>query len=162
MPTPTPAVTFTRLTGYGYTIESPSSWTSTRDTTTAAGVSVLLLSDTSSLYTDMSIGTDTRGNPVPPLDEAQSLLNLSGEYAKNFQKKSVPATVTINGVQWAQVAGTMEKSGTSVKSTMYVLATLFPSDATKVVSIEYTAPTREFDQVNTEDFQPMLLSFKFT
>ena len=73
----------------------------------------------------------------------------------------MPTTVTINGVQWAQVAATMKNAGTDAEATMYVIATLFPSDATKLVLIKYTAPTSQFGQINGEDFQPMLLSFQF-
>lgn len=110
----------------------------------------------------MTIAADARGlDTRSPLDRAQNFLDLAGQGAKNFQKKSVPSMVTINGVQWAQVAATMKDSTTGVEYTMYVLAALFPSDATKLLIIAYTAPTSDFNQINTADFQPMLLSFQF-
>lgn len=111
----------------------------------------------------MTIITETDSVPTAPLDRAQAFLNAGGRLAGNFQLIRVPSMVTINRMQWSQVAGTMnDEVMKSTRDTDYVIATLFPSDSTRLVMIEYTASTDLFDQVNAQDFQLMLLSFKFT
>jgi hypothetical protein len=89
-----------------------------------------------------------------------SLQGIQGN-AKNFKKKSVPATVTINGITWDQGAATATDpaSGTDIET--YVVSTKFPGNANKLITIIRIAKTGDFDKVDTEDFMPMLSSFKF-
>lgn len=160
-PTPIPTVEFARFATQEYAIEFPPTWEANNFTLTDLHLLVLNPRDALSGNTFLSIRTEAQGNPGSPLDRAQSLLSQSGKNRKNFQKQSVPTTVTINGLQWAQVAATMVDSKTGVPLTIYVLATPLPSDATKLVSLTYSAPTSQFDQINTQDFQRMLLSLTF-
>lgn len=153
--TPTPTITFTHLSGDGYTITYPSNWGTGHDTVMTVFSQVISDPNTINIHMTILSGGPSGGS-------AQGYLNSLGQEGQNFQPKRVPGTVTIDGVQWEQAAGTLQDSGTYVPSTLYVLKTFFPSDTTKPIFITYTAPTSKFDQINAAYFQPMLLSFKFT
>lgn len=160
-PTPTPTVSFTTITGDGYTIESPVDWISKGGS--ISGSSLLVLARDSQLSATMEIETLPAATSFEPaLTATQEQISILQTSSKNFQDQGVPTTVTINGVQWNQAAATMDDSRRGAMVTSYVLATTFPSNANKVVMINYTALSNIFDKADTEYFQPMLLSFKFT
>ena len=159
-PSPSPTVSLTTTTGDGYTIGCPSGWTSKNTTLNTA--SVLLLSRDVSGSTTMLVESASSTGTVSLTGGVQGGLNSLKGQAKNFQLKNIPATVTVNGIQWSQGAATANDPTTGTGITLYVMVTKYPSNPHKFVSIIYTAATSEFDKVNTEDFQPMILSFKFS
>jgi len=164
-PTPTPTVTLSPVTGDGYTIGSPAGWTS-KKSTLSSSASLFQLSQGGNDLTSLVVETVTATAAISPaaFSPANSvkggLSGLQGQ-AKNFQAKSVPATVTIGNIKWDQGAATTGDPASGTNSTFYFLSTKFPGNANKLVTIICTAKTSDFDKANTESFQPMLLSFKF-
>jgi len=158
-PSPTPAVSLTTITSDGYTIGYPSGWTSKKSTVATA--SVLLISRDASGSTSFVAESVAGAGVVSTTGSVQGALSGFQGQSKNFKIKSVPATVTINGIQWDQGAATADDPTTGANATVYVISTKYPNNPQKFVTLIYTAATSEFDKVNTEDFQPMLLSFKF-
>jgi hypothetical protein len=154
VPTPTPAVTLTTFTGDGYTIGYPTSWTEKK-----AGTVVQLSRDDN---TSLIVETAESPSGVSTTGSVQGGLAGLKSNAKNFQTKDVPATVTVNNIEWQQGAATADDPTTGAHYTVYVLASKFPNNPNKLVAIIYNASTSEFDKLNTDDFQPILQSFKFS
>ncbi len=162
-PTPTPvpvaAATLTTVTGNGYTIGSPVGWTAKKNAMNT--VSTLQISRSDGYLTSLIAETIASTNGVSTIGSIQGALSNLKTQSKNFQPKNIPATVTIGNTTWDQGAATADDPTTGTNSTIYVMSTKFPGNANKIISILYTAKSSEFDKVNAEDFQPMLLSFKF-
>jgi hypothetical protein len=158
-PSPTPTISLATITGDGYTIGYPSGWTPKKTTISPASVLQILRDASGSTFLMVESASST--GAVSPAGSIQGALGSLGAQSKNFQMKNVPSTVTINGIQWNQGAATAQDPTTGTSGTIYVISTTYPGNAHKAISIMYAAATSEFDQVNAEDFQPMLLSFKF-
>jgi hypothetical protein len=160
VPSPTPVVNLTSIKGNGYTIASPAGWISKKQTINGNS-SMLQLSRSTDALASLIIYVLPNASTISAADDAQFALTGFQGTLKNFQEKSVPATVTIGSIQWDQRAATADDPMLGASSTTYILATNFPGNANKLVTIMYTAKTSEFDQVNRDYFQPMIRSFKF-
>jgi hypothetical protein len=153
-PSPTPAVTLTTFSGDGYTIGYPSGWTEKK-----AGTVVQLSRDNN---TSFIVETAESPSGVSTTGSVQGGLAGLKSNSKNFQTKDVPATITLNSIQWQQGAATADDPTSGAHYTVYVLASKFPNNPNKLVAIIYNAGTSEFDKLNTDTYQPMLQSFKFS
>jgi hypothetical protein len=158
-PSPTPSVKLTTVTGDGYTIGYPPDWSSKKSS--VLSFPLLTLSSNTSATTTMLAETVSSAKGVSTAGSVQGSLTAIQRQAKNFHNKDVPATVIINGITWDQGAASATDSSSGTDIIVYVISTKFPGNANKLVTIIRIAKAGDFDKVNTEDFQPMLSSFKF-
>lgn len=157
--TSAPSVKLTSVTGDGFTLGYPSDWTSNKSAVGAASILALspVTTGSTSMLTETVVGTKS----VSTTGSVQGALQGVQGQATNFHKKNVPATVTINGTTWDQGAATATDPSAGTDIVVYVISTKFPGNANKLVTIIRIARAADFDKVNSEDFQPMLASFKF-
>jgi len=83
----------------------------------------------------------------------------------HYQKVDLAPTTTVGGETWDQIGaiGDLSYSGKPLSIQVNALAINRPAhDAnTKMYKIQYSAPAKDFDQVGSTTFQPMLQSFTF-
>jgi len=94
-----------------------------------------------------------------------SINGLKTTFPDNFMQEQIPNTTTINGVTWNQggITGGSSSNGQTRSIKAIVLGANHPEKAadTKLYLIIYAADTKDFDQMASSDFQPMLTSLKF-
>jgi hypothetical protein len=157
---PTSAANLTTYTGSGYTIGYPQGWKAN-----ASGKSVVF-SDSSGIYSlTIVIAPDPAGAISP-----DTVVNTAIEAVKNTvtnpQTVNVPSSTSIGGDTWTQksIAGTSSAAGQSGTVQIVVASDNRPanSPSTNSFTITYETLQATFDAANTQYFQPMLQSFKFT
>lgn len=164
-PTPTPAVAMQTYTGNGFTVSYPQGWTP--DASNSQGISQVAITDKTTGNAFTIVATPDPGgiSSADKLADA-SIQALSKAAVKDGKAVSVDPSVTINGVTWAQraITGTTTVNGQSVPVKVILLVTVHPASAanSQAYQLIYGGPTLLFDQTNTQIFQPMLQSFKFT
>jgi hypothetical protein len=160
--TPTSATTanLTTYTGNGYTIGYPQGWK-----VNAAGKSVVL-ADPTGIYNLTIVISPNPGGVIGP----DSVVNLGIQGVKgtltNPQTVNVPSSITIGGDSWVQksIAGTSTAGGQSGVVQVVAASDNHPanSPSTNSYTIIYATLQATFAAANTQYFQPMLQSFKFT
>lgn len=167
-PTPsptTPSVAMQTFTGNGFSISYPQSWQKT--SSSSQGIAQVAFSDQTTGNAFTIVATpDPEGAASADKIADTSVQTLSNVAVKNGKPETVPASMTINGITWAQraITGTATVSGQSVPAKIILLVTIHPANSatSQAFQLFYGGPTLTFDQINAQIFQPMLQSFKFT
>ncbi len=157
-PTPTPSLTV--YTGNGYSIGYPQGWKVT------PGNNRVTFSDPTQVYS-LAIVTSPNPNGVASADTvASASIGAVKATLTNPQTETLPPTTTVGGESWVQksLSGTSTSNGQSVAIQIVVISDNHPanSPSTQNFSIVYGAPKLLFATGDTNYFQPMLQSFKFT
>jgi len=165
-PSPTtPSVAMQTFTGNGFTISYPQSWQKT--SSNSQGLNQVAFHDetTGNAFT-IVMTPDPEGAASADKIADTSVQTLSSVAVKNGKPATVPASTTINGITWSQraITGTVAVNSQDVPAKVIVLVTIHPANSATSQAFElfYGGPTFTFDLVNTQIFQPMLQSFKFT
>jgi PsbP len=157
---PTSVANLTTYTGNGYTIGYPQGWK-----VNAAGKSVVF-ADPTGIYNLTIVISPNPGGVASP----DAVVNLEYQVVKgtltNPQTVNVPSSTTIGGDPWVQksIVGTSSAAGSSGVVQVVVASDNHPanSTATNSYTINYATLQATFAAANTQYFQPMLQSFKFT
>ncbi len=161
-PTPTspPAQTLTTYQGDGYSISYLQSWS-------AKGSGNLVTFSDPTLATTFIV--EELPNPNGTISSAAAVdqgVNSLQNQGKNFKKITIAPTVMLNGATWNQSALTADstQNGQTSNNKFIILSSNHPTNAltTKTYLLTRSAPTKIFDLVDQQGFQPMLQSFKFT
>lgn len=157
-PTPTPAP-LTTYQGDGYTIGYPQGWS-------AKGKgSFVTFTDARGLTAFIIEETPNPNGTIPPAMAVDGGMNGLKGQGMNFQKIAAAPTLTLSGNTWNQGEATADTSanGQTTNLKLVVLSSDYPqhTTATRTFTLIYSTPTKEFEQTNTQNFQPMLQSFKF-
>jgi hypothetical protein len=161
-PTSASTTSLATYTGDGFTIGSPTGWTIDKASSSAA--SVIFIDPTRTIEFIVTV------TPNPDANSATSVAldpRLQSMQAKPHYQKVDPApTTTVGGETWDQIGAigdVQTYSGQMLSSKVIALASNHPAhDAnTKMYIIQFSAPTKNFDQMESTTFQPMLQSFTF-
>lgn len=157
---PTTSTTLTTYTGNGYTIGYPQGWK-----VNAGGKSVVF-TDPTNIYSLSILVVPDPGGAISPDTVVNTAVQLATANLKNTQTVNVPASTTIGGDTWTQksIAGTSSAAGQTGTVQAVVAADNHPANSasTNSYAITYQTLQATFDTANTQYFQPMLQSFKFT
>lgn len=159
-PSPTP-VSLTVFKGNGFSIGYPQGWTEKENN------GQVIFSDEANLATFIVAEVPNPGGAVSATAALDRGLASFKNSSKNYKDENVPATTNVGGVTWNQKAGSGDNTtpnGAKAHLKFYILTTNYPekTSTTKLFILGYAAPSATFDQTNTDAFQPMLQSFKFT
>jgi hypothetical protein len=161
-PTPTspPTQTLTTYQGDGYSISYPQNWS-------AKGSGNLVTFSDPTLATTFIV--EDLPNPNGTISSASAVdqgVNSLQSQGKNFKKITIAPSVMLNGDTWNQSALTADstQNGQTSNNKFIILSSNHPTNAltTKTYLLTRSAPTKIFDLVDQQGFQPMLQSFKFT
>lgn len=161
-PTSAPAAHLTTYTGQGFTIGYPAGWTIDKASSSAA--SVIFIDPTRTIEFIVTV------TPNPNATSATSVAldpRLQSMQAKpHYQKVDLAPTTAVGGETWDQIGaiGDLQTySGQTLSSKVIALAVNRPAhDAnTTMYIIQFSAPTKNFDRMESTTFQPMLQSFTF-
>jgi hypothetical protein len=159
-PTPT-AAAMTSIQGNGFTISYPQNW----QTTKKADNIFTFTDSTGNIKMTITVAPDPNG-ALSADSVSSAALQAARILLKNSQTVSVPSTTTVGGESWSQVSssGTQRLNNQDTTIQVVVLANVHPANTplSKSYTIVYQAPIATFNQDNTNYFQPMLQSFKFT
>lgn len=157
-PTPTPAPLITYQ-GNGYTIGYPQGWSE------KGKGSLVTFTDARGLTAFIIEETPNPDGVIPPTMAVDGGLNGLKGQGINFQKVDAAPTLTLGGNTWNQGEATADTSanGQTTNLKLVVLSSDYPQHtiATQTFTLIYSTPTKEFELANTQNFQPMLQSFKF-
>ena len=161
-PTATPSMPVQTYMGTGFTIQYPQTW---KAQASQAGVA---FTDAQQLNTFTLAFAPNPGGVATTTKEADASLSLienAGGISK-VQPVNLPATTTVGGETWDQrgVTGTVTTNGIAVPGELILLVDNHPasSPTTKAFEIYYAGPAASFQQENSQIFQFMLQTFKFT
>lgn len=156
---PTPTPTLTTYQGSGYSIGYPQGWA------VKGKGSLVTFTDTQGLTAFIVEETPNPNGAIPPTTAVNGGLNGFKVQGTNFQQVDVAPTLTLGGNTWNQGAAIANTSANGQTSSLklVVLSSDYPqrTASTQTFTLIYSTPTKEFDQANTQSFQPMLQSFKF-
>jgi hypothetical protein len=158
-PSPTPTPSLTMYQGDGYTIGYPQGWS------VKGKGSIVTFTDAQGLTAFIIEETPNPNGTIPPATAVDGGLNGFKLQGASFQKIDITPTLTLGGNTWNQgeaVANTAA-NGQATSLKLVVLSSDYPqrTASTRTFTLIYSTPTKEFDQTNTQSFQPMLQSFKF-
>ena len=161
-PTSAPATSLTTYTGNGFHIGYPTGWTIDKASTTAA--SVIFIDPTRTIEFIVTATPNPNANSATSVALDPRLQSMQSK--PHYQKVDIAPTTTVGGETWDQIGaiGDLQTySGQSLSSKVIALAINRPkADAsTKMYIIQFSAPTKDFDQTDSTTFQPMLQSFSF-
>ncbi len=158
--TPTTSTSLTTYTGNGYTIGYPQGWK-----VNAANNSVIL-NDPTGIYSLSILVVPDPGGTISADTVVNTGVQVATANLKNTQTVNVPASTTIGGDTWAQksIAGTSSAAGQTGTVQVMVASDNHPANSasTNSYTITYQTLQATFDVANSQYFQPMLQSFKFT
>jgi len=161
-PTSAPATNLTTYTGNGFHIGYPAGWTMDKASTTAA--SVIFIDPTRTIEFIVTVTPNPNANSATSvaLDPRLKIMQSKPHY----QKVDIASTTSVGGETWDQIGSIGDlktSSGQSLSSKVISLATNRPKEdaSTKMYIIQFGAPTKDFDQIDSTTFQPMLQSFNF-
>lgn len=158
--TPTTSTSLATYTGSSYIIGYPQGWK-----VNASGNQVYF-TDASNVYKFAIIVTPDPGGTVSPDTLLTAGLQGLTSSLKNTQPVNMPASTTIGGDTWVQkaVAGTPSSGSTTGMVEAVAASDNHPANSasTNNFTIAYGTQQSNFDTANTQYFQPMLQSFKFT
>lgn len=161
-PTPTspPAQTLTTYQGDGYSISYPQSWSA------KGSGNLVTFSDPLGATTFIIEEFPDPNGAISSSAAIDQGVNSLQKQGKNFKKVAIAPTTTVNGEKWNQSALTSDatQNGQTTNVKFVILSNNHPASAlnTKTYLLTRSAPTQLFDLVDTQSFQPMLQSFKFT
>jgi hypothetical protein len=156
-PTPTPSLTMYQ--GDGYSIGYPQGWA------VKGKGSLVTFTDAQGLTAFIVEETPNPNGAIPPTTAVSGGLNGFKVQGTNFQSVDITPTLTLGGNTWNQGAAIADTAanGQTNSLKLVVLSSDYPqrTASTQTFTLIYSTPTKEFDQANTQSFQPMLQSFKF-
>ena len=157
-PTPTP-LALTTYQGDGYTIGYPQGWS-------AKGKgSLVTFTDAQGLTAFIIEETPNPDGAIPPATAVDGGLNGLEGQGTNFQKVAVAPILMLGANAWyqGQAIADMTTDGQTTNMKLVVLSSDYPqrTTSTRAFTLIYSTPTKEFDRINMQSFQPMLQSFKF-
>jgi photosystem II reaction center protein PsbP len=159
-PTSATTANLTTYTGNGFTIGYPQGWK-----VNAAGKSVVF-ADASGVYNLTIVVTPDPGGLVSPDTIVTTVIQGAKNALKNPQDVNVQSTVTIGGDRWVQksVTGTSSAAGQNGVVQLVFASDNHPatSPSTNNFTITYSTLQAMFNAANSQYYQPMLQSFKFT
>jgi hypothetical protein len=158
--TPASTSSFVTYKGSDFTINYPQGWKAS-----AAGTKVTFTDSTGAYYLAIGVSPDPGG-----LASADTVASVSIQAVKaslkNPQTVNVPSKATIGGDSWVQksISGTSSATGQVGIVQLVVASDNHPanSPSTKSFTVVYVTLQLLFDAVNSQYYQPMLQSFKFT
>lgn len=153
--TPSPAASLTVYKGTGYSIGYPHGWTLNGNNPQAIQV---LDPAQDNLVVVSKVSQNLSNSSNAPM--VRILLGALKIGATDYKVINVPSQTTINGTLWNQGAATMTDPKIGPMQVI-VLATQNPKHAGQMIAMFYGAALKNFDKINSEDFQPMLKSFQF-
>lgn len=160
-PTSAPATSLTTYTGNGFHIGYPTGWTMEKASPSAA--SIIFIDPTRTVEFIVTVTPNPNANSATSV--ALDPLQQSMQSKPHYQKVDLAPTTTVGGETWDQIGaiGDLPYSGKPLSIQVNALALNRPAhDAnTKMYKIQFSAPEKDFDQMNSTTFQPMLQSFKF-
>ena len=160
-PSPTSASDTQTYTGDGFTIDYPSSW----QTSTPATGQIVFADPSTGAAVRINVVDSTGGQTADAIVTA-TLQQLQSQFTNFQQLTDVPNSSTLAGDTWSQGGATYDvaSNGQTTSYKAIVMADAHPanSSSAKGFLLVYVAPPDVFDQVNNDDFQPMLQSFTFT
>jgi hypothetical protein len=162
-PTSVPAASLTTYTGNGFTIGYPAGWTIDKAKTSARAVYFIDPTSTIEFAVAVTPNPNAKAATFVALDAQLSFMQSKPHY----QKVDLAPTTTVGGETWDQIGAIGDLptyNGPTLSSKSITLAINRPAhDAnTKMYVIQFFTPTKDFDQMDSTAFQPMLQSFKFT
>ena len=150
----------TTYTGSGYTIGYPQGWK-----VNAADKSVVF-TDSTGVYNLTIVISPNPGGIASPDTVVNAGINGVKGSLTNTQTVNVPASTTIGGDTWVQksIAGNSTAAGQTGMVQMVVASDNHPANSasTNSFTIIYATLQATFDTANSQYFQPMIQSFKFT
>jgi hypothetical protein len=159
-PSASTSATLTTYTGNGYSIDYPQGWK-----VNAAGKSVVF-TDPTGIYSLTVLIAPDPNDTISSGTVVNTALQLATSTLKNPQAVNVPASTTIGGDTWAQksVAGTASVGNQTGTVQVVVASDNHPanSPSTNSYTITYQTLQATFATANSQFFQPMIQSFKFT
>lgn len=159
-PTTSTSATMTTYTGNGYSIDYPQGWK-----VNAAGNNVVF-TDPTGIYSLTLVIAPNPNDTVSSDTLVNTALQLATSTLKNPQTVNVPTSTTIGGDTWAQksVAGTATIGDQTGTVQVVVASDNHPanSPSTNSYTITYQTLQATFAAANSQYFQPMIQSFKFT
>jgi hypothetical protein len=149
-------------TGDGFTIGSPTGWTIDKASSSAA--SVIFIDPTRTIEFIVTVTPNPNANSATSAALDPRLHSMQSK--PHYQQVDLAPTTTVGGETWDQIGAIGDLrtySGQTLSSKVIALASNHPAqDAnTKMYIIQFSAPTKDFDHMNSTTFQPMLQSFKF-
>jgi hypothetical protein len=161
-PTSASATGLTIYTGDGFTIGSPTGWTIDKASSSAA--SVIFIDPTRTIEFIVTVTPNPNANSATSVALDPQLHSMQSK--PHYQKVDLAPTTTVGGETWDQIGaiGDLQTySGQTLSGKVIALASNHPAhDAnTKMYIIQFSAPAKDFDQVESTTFQPMLQSFTF-
>ena len=157
---PTTSTTLTTYTGNGYSIDYPQGWK-----VNAAGKSVVF-TDPTGIYSLTVLIAPNPNDTISSDTVVNTALQLATSTLKNPQTMNVPASTTIGGDTWAHksVAGTATIGDQTGTVQVVVASDNHPANSPSANSYTITYQTLQatFATADSQYFQPMIQSFKFT
>jgi hypothetical protein len=151
---------FVTYKGNGFTISYPQGWKAT-----VSGKSTVF-GDPIGIYNLTIVISPNPGGIASPDTVVNAGIEGVKGTLKNPQTVNIPATVNIGGDSWVEksISGDSASSGQSGVVQLVVASDNHPanSTATNSYTIIYATLQATFNAANTQYFQPMLQSFKFT
>jgi hypothetical protein len=160
-PTSAPVAHLTSYTGNGFRIGYPAGWTIEKASPSAA--SVIFVDPTRTIEFIVTVTPNPNANSATSV--ALDPLLHSMQAKPHYQKVDLAPTTTVGGETWDQIGaiGDLPSNGQPLSIKVIALAINRPAhDAnTKMDKIQFSALAKDFDQMESTTFQPMLQSFTF-
>jgi len=161
-PTSVPAVRLTTYADNGFTIGYLTGWTIDKVSSSAA--SVIFIDPTRTIEFIVTVTPNPNANSATSVALDPRLHSMQSK--PHYQKVDLAPTTTVGGETWDQIGaiGDLQTySGQTLSSKVIALAINHPAhDAnTNMYIIQFSVPTKDFDQMESTAFQPMLQSFTF-
>jgi hypothetical protein len=159
-PTSATTANLTTYTGNGFTIGYPQGWK-----VNTAGKNVVF-TDATGVYNFTIVVTPNPGGVASPDTIVTTAIQGAKNTLKNPQDVNVPSMVTIGGDSWVQksVTGTSSVAGQNGVVQRVFASDNHPANSTSTnnFTITYSTLQATFNAANSQYYQPMLQSFKFT
>ena len=161
-PNSAPAAHLTTYTRNGFTIGYPTGWTIDKASSSAA--SVIFIDPTRTIEFIVTVTPNPNANTATSVALDPRLQSMQAK--PHYQQVDIAPTTTVGGETWDQIGAIgdlLTYSGQPLSSKVIALAINRPAhDAnTKMYIIQFSAPTKDFDQMESTTFQPMLQSITF-
>lgn len=151
---------FVTFTGTGFSISYPSGWK------VSSSSGRVTFDDATGIYNFAIVVSPDPGGLASPDTVVSTSIQGVKATLKNPQTVNVPPTTTIGGDSWVQksISGGSTSEGQAAVVQFVVASDNHPANsaATQSFTIIYATTQILFSAANTQYFQPMLQSFKFT
>ena len=160
-PTSAFAAHLTTYTANGFSIGYPTGWTIEKASASAA--SVIFVDPTHTIEFIVTVTPNPNANSATFV--ALDPLLQSMQSKPHYQQVDLAHTTTVGGETWDQIGaiGDLPYSGQSLSIKVIAMAINRPAHNanTQMYKIQFSTPAKDFDQLESTTFQPMLQSFTF-